>query len=93
MHPEHNDRDWLLKAFNALGEAHPTAAGLFDQRFNPLWEVTPAPPTPSASPSTAPSHASSAPTSPPTNRKKNVNAAAVSPSSSPPTSASTSTST
>ncbi|WP_347568733.1 BREX-2 system adenine-specific DNA-methyltransferase PglX [Streptomyces sp. OS603R] len=40
-HPEHNDRDWLLEAFGALRDAHPTAAGLFDKRFNPLWEVTP----------------------------------------------------
>ncbi|MFF7112078.1 BREX-2 system adenine-specific DNA-methyltransferase PglX [Streptomyces albogriseolus] len=40
-HPERNDRDWLLEAFNALRDAHPTAAGLFDERFNPLWEVTP----------------------------------------------------
>ncbi|MFV0135030.1 BREX-2 system adenine-specific DNA-methyltransferase PglX [Streptomyces sp. HMX87] len=40
-HPEHNDRDWLVAAFKALSDAHPTAAGLFDERFNPLWEVTP----------------------------------------------------
>ncbi|MFE1028516.1 BREX-2 system adenine-specific DNA-methyltransferase PglX [Streptomyces sp. NPDC058818] len=40
-HPEHNDRDWLFEAFGALRDAHPTAAGLFDERFNPLWEVTP----------------------------------------------------
>ncbi|MEV7995007.1 BREX-2 system adenine-specific DNA-methyltransferase PglX [Streptomyces sp. NPDC086077] len=40
-HPERNDRDWLLEAFSALRDAHPTAAGLFDKRFNPLWEVTP----------------------------------------------------
>ncbi|WP_435860495.1 BREX-2 system adenine-specific DNA-methyltransferase PglX [Streptomyces prasinus] len=41
LHPERNDRDWLLEAFTALGEAHSTAEGLFDKRFNPLWEVTP----------------------------------------------------
>ncbi|MFW6695737.1 BREX-2 system adenine-specific DNA-methyltransferase PglX [Streptomyces sp. MAR4 CNX-425] len=40
-HPAHNDRDWLLAAFHELRDAHPTAAGLFDKRFNPLWEVTP----------------------------------------------------
>ncbi|MCC8334735.1 BREX-2 system adenine-specific DNA-methyltransferase PglX [Streptomyces sp. R1] len=40
-HPEHNDRDWLFEAFKALHDSHPTAAGLFDERFNPLWEVTP----------------------------------------------------
>ncbi|MEU1622027.1 BREX-2 system adenine-specific DNA-methyltransferase PglX [Streptomyces sp. NPDC005722] len=40
-HPERNDRDWLLEAFSALRDAHPTAAGLFDKRFNPLWEITP----------------------------------------------------
>ncbi|MCX5036860.1 BREX-2 system adenine-specific DNA-methyltransferase PglX [Streptomyces coelicoflavus] len=40
-YPEHNDRDWLFEAFGALSDAHPTAAGLFDERFNPLWEVTP----------------------------------------------------
>lgn len=39
--PELNDRDWLTEAFDALGDAHPTAAGLFDRRHNPLWEVTP----------------------------------------------------
>lgn len=39
--PELNDRDWLTESFDALGDAHPTAAGLFDRRHNPLWEVTP----------------------------------------------------
>ncbi|MEV7460147.1 BREX-2 system adenine-specific DNA-methyltransferase PglX [Streptomyces rubiginosohelvolus] len=39
--PELNDRDWLAESFDALGAAHPTAAGLFDRRHNPLWEVTP----------------------------------------------------
>ncbi|GAB2791658.1 BREX-2 system adenine-specific DNA-methyltransferase PglX [Streptomyces chlorus] len=41
LHPERNDRDWLLESFKGLGEAHTTAEGLFDRRFNPLWEVTP----------------------------------------------------
>ncbi|MGW0489007.1 BREX-2 system adenine-specific DNA-methyltransferase PglX [Streptomyces olivaceus] len=40
-HPEQNDRDWMFEAFQALSDAHTTAAGLFDKRFNPLWEVTP----------------------------------------------------
>ncbi|MGC7099482.1 BREX-2 system adenine-specific DNA-methyltransferase PglX [Amycolatopsis lurida] len=39
--PHLNDRDWLEAAFNHLAEAHPTAAGLFDRRYNPLWELTP----------------------------------------------------
>ncbi|WP_241990537.1 MULTISPECIES: BREX-2 system adenine-specific DNA-methyltransferase PglX [unclassified Streptomyces] len=39
--PELNDRDWLTESFGALADAHPTAAGLFDRRHNPLWEVTP----------------------------------------------------
>ncbi|MFJ4771565.1 BREX-2 system adenine-specific DNA-methyltransferase PglX [Streptomyces uncialis] len=39
--PELNDRDWLLKSFAALADAHPTARGLFDRAHNPLWEVTP----------------------------------------------------
>jgi hypothetical protein len=40
-HPTCNDRDWLIEAFTHLAEAHPTAAGLFDRRHNPLWELTP----------------------------------------------------
>ncbi|WP_039739486.1 BREX-2 system adenine-specific DNA-methyltransferase PglX [Saccharomonospora halophila] len=40
-YPERNDRDWLVAGFEALAEAHPTAAGLFDRRHNPLWEVSP----------------------------------------------------
>ncbi|WUU76823.1 BREX-2 system adenine-specific DNA-methyltransferase PglX [Streptomyces microflavus] len=39
--PELNDRDWLTESFDALADAHPTAAGLFDRGHNPLWEVTP----------------------------------------------------
>ncbi|MFB7554486.1 BREX-2 system adenine-specific DNA-methyltransferase PglX [Streptomyces brevispora] len=39
--PELNDRDWLIESFGALADTHPTAAGLFDRRHNPLWEVTP----------------------------------------------------
>lgn len=40
-HPQDNDRDWIVAAFNHLADAHPTAAGLFDRRHNPLWEITP----------------------------------------------------
>jgi hypothetical protein len=40
-HPKLNDRDWLIEAFTHLADSHPTAAGLFDRRHNPLWELTP----------------------------------------------------
>ncbi|MEU2179636.1 BREX-2 system adenine-specific DNA-methyltransferase PglX [Streptomyces thermolilacinus] len=40
-HPEQNDRDWLRASFQALAGAHPTAGALFDERHNPMWEVTP----------------------------------------------------
>ncbi|WP_408909135.1 BREX-2 system adenine-specific DNA-methyltransferase PglX [Streptomyces sp. KE1] len=40
-HPDHNDRDWLKASFDALAKAHPTAAGLFDERHNPMGEVEP----------------------------------------------------
>lgn len=40
-HPDRNDRDWLVEAFQHLAAAHPTAAGLFDERHNPLWEIMP----------------------------------------------------
>jgi hypothetical protein len=33
--------DWLIAAFEHLSDAHPTAAGLFDRRHNPLWELSP----------------------------------------------------
>ncbi|WP_221448295.1 BREX-2 system adenine-specific DNA-methyltransferase PglX [Saccharothrix violaceirubra] len=39
--PRLNDRDWLVAAFDHLSDAHPTVAGLFDKRHNPLWEITP----------------------------------------------------
>ncbi|UNZ21803.1 BREX-2 system adenine-specific DNA-methyltransferase PglX [Streptomyces sp. 891-h] len=41
QHPEHNDRDWLFASFQALADAHSTAAALFDERHNPMREVTP----------------------------------------------------
>ncbi|MET9656056.1 BREX-2 system adenine-specific DNA-methyltransferase PglX [Streptomyces sp. NPDC006510] len=40
-YPEQNDRDWLKASFDALADAHPTARGLFDERHNPMGEVTP----------------------------------------------------
>ncbi|WP_417159426.1 BREX-2 system adenine-specific DNA-methyltransferase PglX [Streptomyces cyaneofuscatus] len=40
-HPDQNDRDWLEASFVALADAHPTAAALFDERHNPMGEVTP----------------------------------------------------
>ncbi|MGH3586184.1 MAG: BREX-2 system adenine-specific DNA-methyltransferase PglX, partial [Pseudonocardia sp.] len=40
-HPTLNDRDWLLAAIAHLSQAHPTAAGLFDEKHNPLWDITP----------------------------------------------------
>ncbi|MFJ6810050.1 BREX-2 system adenine-specific DNA-methyltransferase PglX [Streptomyces anulatus] len=39
--PDQNDRDWLKASFDALADAHPTAKGLFDERHNPMGEVTP----------------------------------------------------
>ncbi|WP_409472456.1 BREX-2 system adenine-specific DNA-methyltransferase PglX [Streptomyces sp. HC307] len=40
-HPDHNDRDWLIAAFEHLAGAHETVAGLFDRSHNPLWELMP----------------------------------------------------
>jgi len=40
-HPNHNDRDWIIAAFDHLAAAHPTSAGLFDRQHNPLWEIPP----------------------------------------------------
>lgn len=40
-HPDHNDRDWLIAAFEHLAGAHQTVAGLFDRVHNPLWELMP----------------------------------------------------
>ncbi|MFE4213612.1 BREX-2 system adenine-specific DNA-methyltransferase PglX [Streptomyces sp. NPDC056844] len=39
--PTKNNRDWLFEAFNALAAANDTAAGLFDEAHNPLWDITP----------------------------------------------------
>ncbi|MFF8816285.1 BREX-2 system adenine-specific DNA-methyltransferase PglX [Streptomyces pactum] len=39
--PHLNNRDWLIEAFQHLADANETAAGLFDRRHNPLWELTP----------------------------------------------------
>jgi hypothetical protein len=40
-HPHHNDRDWIIAAFDHLADTHPTAAGLFDKAHNALWEIPP----------------------------------------------------
>ncbi|MDX3450853.1 BREX-2 system adenine-specific DNA-methyltransferase PglX [Streptomyces sp. ME02-8801-2C] len=39
--PTKNNRDWLFAAFDALAAANDTAAGLFDEAHNPLWDITP----------------------------------------------------
>ncbi|WP_176946745.1 BREX-2 system adenine-specific DNA-methyltransferase PglX [Lentzea fradiae] len=39
--PQLNDRDWIVEAFDHLASTHPTVAGMFDKRYNPLWEITP----------------------------------------------------
>ncbi len=40
-YPEKNDRDWIVAAFDHLASSHKTVEGLFDKRYNPLWEITP----------------------------------------------------
>ncbi|WP_211762972.1 BREX-2 system adenine-specific DNA-methyltransferase PglX [Kutzneria sp. CA-103260] len=40
-HPQLNDRDWIVAAIDHLAASHPTVAGLFDRRYNPMWEITP----------------------------------------------------
>jgi hypothetical protein len=40
-HPEKNDRDWLIAAFEHLASTNETVAGLFDRDHNPLWELDP----------------------------------------------------
>jgi hypothetical protein len=40
-HPQLNDRDWLVEAFNHLAGTNLAVAGIFDKRHNPLWEITP----------------------------------------------------
>jgi hypothetical protein len=40
-HPQLNDRDWIVAAFDHLAASHPTVAGLFDRRYNPMWEISP----------------------------------------------------
>ncbi|MDF3294024.1 BREX-2 system adenine-specific DNA-methyltransferase PglX [Streptomyces silvisoli] len=40
-YPQHNNRDWLIEAFRHLASTNETAAGLFDERHNPLWGLTP----------------------------------------------------
>ncbi|MEV7596636.1 BREX-2 system adenine-specific DNA-methyltransferase PglX [Kitasatospora sp. NPDC089797] len=40
-YPHFNNRDWLIASFKHLAESNTTAADLFDERHNPLWELTP----------------------------------------------------
>nr|WP_180218430.1 BREX-2 system adenine-specific DNA-methyltransferase PglX [Streptomyces albus] len=40
-YPHHNNRDWLMEAFRHLAGTNETAAGVFDERHNPLWGLTP----------------------------------------------------
>ncbi|MDJ0462986.1 BREX-2 system adenine-specific DNA-methyltransferase PglX [Streptomyces sp. H27-C3] len=40
-HPEKNDRDWIIAAFDHLAGTNPTVAGLFDRAHNPMWEIEP----------------------------------------------------
>ncbi|MFE0175484.1 BREX-2 system adenine-specific DNA-methyltransferase PglX [Streptomyces sp. NPDC059002] len=40
-HPEKNDRDWIIAAFEHLAGTNPAVAGLFDRAHNPLWEIMP----------------------------------------------------
>ncbi|MCC9307579.1 BREX-2 system adenine-specific DNA-methyltransferase PglX [Kitasatospora sp. RB6PN24] len=40
-HPHLNNRDWLIESFRYLAGTNGTVAGLFDERHNPLWELTP----------------------------------------------------
>lgn len=40
-YPHHNNRDWIIEAFRHLASTNETAAGLFDERHNPLWGLTP----------------------------------------------------
>lgn len=39
--PTKNDRDWIVESFNHLAACNETVAGLFDHRYNPLWEISP----------------------------------------------------
>lgn len=39
--PSKNDRDWIVEAFGHLAACNETVAGLFDRRYNPLWEIEP----------------------------------------------------
>ncbi|MBR7825772.1 BREX-2 system adenine-specific DNA-methyltransferase PglX [Actinospica sp. MGRD01-02] len=40
-HPEKNDRDWLIAAFDHFAAQSDAAAELFNREHNPLWRVTP----------------------------------------------------
>lgn len=40
-HPEKNDRDWLIAAFDHFSAQSDAAAELFNREHNPLWRITP----------------------------------------------------
>jgi hypothetical protein len=41
QNPAQTDRDWIIAGFDALSDASPVAAGLFDRAHNPMWRITP----------------------------------------------------
>ena len=41
QNPAQTDRDWIIAGFDALADASPVAAGLFDRAHNPMWRITP----------------------------------------------------
>ena len=41
QNPAKTDRDWIIAGFEALADASPVAAGLFDRAHNPMWRITP----------------------------------------------------
>jgi hypothetical protein len=41
QNPAKTDRDWVIAGFDALADASPVAAGLFDRAHNPMWRITP----------------------------------------------------
>ena len=41
QNPAQTDRDWIIAGFEALADASPVAAGLFDRAHNPMWRITP----------------------------------------------------
>ncbi|MGH3275961.1 MAG: BREX-2 system adenine-specific DNA-methyltransferase PglX [Streptosporangiaceae bacterium] len=41
QNPAKTDREWIIAGFDALSDASPVAAGLFDRAHNPMWRITP----------------------------------------------------